>query len=413
MRCFGRTKNLKRCKKNCKRLFCKHHWLQPFLLLAGIGTAIIFGTDLFQAIGLKKPIDYLIQPEVKSDSIVNTASFRAIFPPNDSAHFNVLIIRFEDYIAGDDTYCIGRAIQEHLDVVQAQEALNLPLRIEYVPDSIPPPATKEKALNIQKRHHADLIIYGLAKNVQEGCSGAEVCFRYNIADHVVAQISPAIQLETTKHDQEYITTSPMELEKGILKINALSMKYWIKALISVKANKLDDAFLALTIIESDTLSLNKKQRAKKYSSIAKTYSELKQYDRVVFLLNNAIALDPKGAGAYYNRGIAYYYLKEYKRAVEDYDRTISLDPKSAGAYNNRGLAYYYLKEYKRAIEDYDRAIALAPEGASAYNNRGIAYYDLKEYKRAIEDYDRAIALAPEGASAYNNRGNAYTKPQEV
>ena len=44
----------------------------------------------------------------------------------------------------------------------------------------------------------------------------------------------------------------------------------------------------------------------------------------------------------------------------------------AGAFNERGYAYYQKRDFDRAIADYDAAIGLNPQFAVAYNNRGNA-----------------------------------------
>ena len=68
MRCFGITKKFKRCENNCKILFCNHHRFQPFTLIVAIGAAIIYLTSLSESVGLKKPIDWLI--DNNSDSLL-------------------------------------------------------------------------------------------------------------------------------------------------------------------------------------------------------------------------------------------------------------------------------------------------------------------------------------------------------
>src|SRR5216684_2421488 len=79
-------------------------------------------------------------------------------------------------------------------------------------------------------------------------------------------------------------------------------------------------------------------------------------------------------------------------ACADYDKTIALDPKHASAYENRGRAYKAKGDLDRAIADYDKAIALDPKDASAYNLRGLAYKSKGDLDRAIADYDKAIVL---------------------
>ncbi|MBR4384309.1 MAG: tetratricopeptide repeat protein, partial [Selenomonadaceae bacterium] len=120
----------------------------------------------------------------------------------------------------------------------------------------------------------------------------------------------------------------------------------------------------------------------------------KDYQGAIRLYSEAIELNPKFAGAYYNRGTAYAALKQHEQAIQDFDKAIQLNPNYAEAYNNRGVAYRHLKQHERAIQDFDKAIQLDPNDAAAYSNRGAAYGELKQYERAIQDYDKAIQLHP-------------------
>lgn len=123
--------------------------------------------------------------------------------------------------------------------------------------------------------------------------------------------------------------------------------------------------------------------------------------------SQAIAIDPKEAMTYYNRGVVHHQSHRYPQAIADYDRAIEIDPGLAMAYSNRGVAHYNLHDYPRALADYNKAIELDPNLATAYSNRGAVYDDLGNHKRAIEDYDKAIALNPKDAVSYQNRGIAY------
>ena len=132
-----------------------------------------------------------------------------------------------------------------------------------------------------------------------------------------------------------------------------------------------------------------------------------EYADAVAEYTQAIALDPKYAVAYNNRGAANNHLGKYAEAIVDYDQAIALDPQGTVAYNNRGAANNNLGKYAEAIADCTQAIALDPKYAVAYNNRGYANNHLGKYAEAIADCTQAIALAPQVAAAYNNRGNAY------
>ena len=71
--------------------------------------------------------------------------------------------------------------------------------------------------------------------------------------------------------------------------------------------------------------------------------------------NKVLEIDPKSAGAYYYRGIAYVNKGQFDWAIDDFTKALEIDPKSAGAYYNRGTAYYFKKEYDKSWKDIKQA----------------------------------------------------------
>ena len=70
---------------------------------------------------------------------------------------------------------------------------------------------------------------------------------------------------------------------------------------------------------------------------------------------------PSRAGAYKDRGGLLVRMRQFDRAIEDLDEAIRLDPKRAAAYQNRGAAWNGLGRYEQAIEDLSKAIELDPD----------------------------------------------------
>jgi tetratricopeptide (TPR) repeat protein len=120
----------------------------------------------------------------------------------------------------------------------------------------------------------------------------------------------------------------------------------------------------------------------------------------------ALALNPQHAAAYYNRGTARQDQGDLARAIADYEQAIALNPQYAAAYNNRGTARQDQGDLARAIADYTQAFTLNPQDAAAYYNRGTARQDQGDLVGAITDYEQALALNPQYVDAYNNRGTA-------
>ena len=85
---------------------------------------------------------------------------------------------------------------------------------------------------------------------------------------------------------------------------------------------------------------------------------------------------------------------DYSKAVTYYTKAIELNPRIAGVYINRAVAYECLEDLDRALEDLNKANTLEPKG-EAYNNRGNIYFKRGEYDRAVQDYSKALEFEPE------------------
>lgn len=64
-------------------------------------------------------------------------------------------------------------------------------------------------------------------------------------------------------------------------------------------------------------------------SSGKAYASKGQHDRAIAEFDTAIRLNPKYAGAFYNRGCSFKKKGDYDRAISDFDEAIRLDPKNA------------------------------------------------------------------------------------
>jgi tetratricopeptide (TPR) repeat protein len=141
---------------------------------------------------------------------------------------------------------------------------------------------------------------------------------------------------------------------------------------------------------------------------AVVYQQLQEFRQSLSDYNQAIALDPKVATAYYNRGLLKEdKLNDIQGALADYNQAISLNPQDDRAYANRGiLKKNKLNDHQGALSDYNQAISLKPQDATLYYNRGILKGDkLNDDQGALADYNQAISLNPKKANAYYNRGN--------
>jgi tetratricopeptide (TPR) repeat protein len=149
-----------------------------------------------------------------------------------------------------------------------------------------------------------------------------------------------------------------------------------------------------------------RQRAGAFVNRGIAYYELGNLAKALDDYNSALKLDGKFTDAWHNRADVELRKGDLQAAITDYQKVTGLDPNRSSAYNGRGNALRESGKIDEAIADYDQAISLAPESPFAYNGRGNARRDKGDIEAAIKDYDRAIELNPRYATALIGRGNA-------
>jgi tetratricopeptide (TPR) repeat protein len=97
---------------------------------------------------------------------------------------------------------------------------------------------------------------------------------------------------------------------------------------------------------------------------------------------------------------------KYARAIADFDAVIALSPKSAVAYNNRGYNKQLLGDETAALADYDKALELAPEYALCLQNK--AWLLATSKTDAMRDGKQAVQLATKACEL-----NKYQDPGDL
>ena len=149
------------------------------------------------------------------------------------------------------------------------------------------------------------------------------------------------------------------------------------------------------------------QCAAAYFELGLAHKKLGHREEAVQAYTKFIELIPDVADAYTNRGNLFYLQNKPQAALDDYNESLRLAPNDASVYMSRGQVLQYQGKVQEAMHDYNKSIELKPNSDEAYCNRGTAYSDLQQLDQAIDDYTKAIELNPQSFFAYNNRGNAY------
>ena len=86
-----------------------------------------------------------------------------------------------------------------------------------------------------------------------------------------------------------------------------------------------------------------------------TYANRGQPGRAIEAYNEALRLNAQEPRV---NAFAYFELCQLEQAMNDYGEAIRIEPKDAGAYMNRALAYTYLGKDQEAGRDIDKAVEL-------------------------------------------------------
>lgn len=149
---------------------------------------------------------------------------------------------------------------------------------------------------------------------------------------------------------------------------------------------------------------NNKNNFQLFFLLGTSFLQIKEYNKAINYLDNAINLNSNFADAFNNKGIALAEINKYSDAIKNYDQAIKLNKKKFSAYLNKGIALKNLKQYEKAIKCYDLGIKLNPKNAEIYNNLGNIFKEQLLYEKAVICYNKAIKLNQNYAEAYNNLG---------
>lgn len=158
-------------------------------------------------------------------------------------------------------------------------------------------------------------------------------------------------------------------------------------------------------------------RAIDYFGRAMDQLTVHNYSQAIDDLNRTIELTPDFAPAWFLRSVARYRAMEAGRGrvtevvsdadaqrmtdenqmainqmLSDLDKAIALSPRMAPAWYNRGTILMQMQDYEGAIASLTRAIELEPTMGSAWFNRGYAYYCMGNGVAATADVSRAGQL---------------------
>jgi tetratricopeptide (TPR) repeat protein len=118
-----------------------------------------------------------------------------------------------------------------------------------------------------------------------------------------------------------------------------------------------------------------------------------RHQDAVAQFDQALALAPDYANAYYERGNAHYNLGQYEQAAADYVLAGDYGRDDANVGWNLGWIYYLLGRYDQAIQTDQRVLERDPTVVGVRMNLALALLAQGRFDEARADYERALQEA--------------------
>ncbi|MBE9116864.1 tetratricopeptide repeat protein [Lusitaniella coriacea LEGE 07157] len=129
--------------------------------------------------------------------------------------------------------------------------------------------------------------------------------------------------------------------------------------------------------------------------------------------NQAIALYPNHASAYYYRGNAFAVGEQLQEATQDYQQAIALGFNEEELHFNYGKVLAQQERWDEAFEQYQQAIPLQPRWVDAFWLLGNALLNQSQFNKAAAIYKKVLTLEPERAEVYFNLANALNNQGQL
>ena len=120
--------------------------------------------------------------------------------------------------------------------------------------------------------------------------------------------------------------------------------------------------------------------------------------------NRSIAVAPRYALAYLNRGEAHLAFARVSEALDDFNKGITLDPTYAKGYLFRAQLNRTLGNTEKALRDYDKLVALDPQNSTYRLKRAYFLHKINKLNLAMNDLNAIINAGIDTAEAFNERG---------
>ena len=232
---------------------------------------------------------------------------------------------------------------------------------------------------------------------------------FAVQDEITKNITTAMQVKLTQGEQARGVargTNNLEAYLKCLQANELALKHNIES--NALAKQLAEEAIALDPeYASAYYRLGESHLLDVWLGTSK--SPKQSMAKAMELLKKALVLDNSLAEAHGLLGFLYSMAGQHDKAVALGERAVALDPNSAESHVRYGKVLTFAGRYEESIPEYKKAIRLNPIPPNLYfYSLGISYYLIGQYEEAITWCEKAVRREPNSLLAHLFMAVAYS-----
>lgn len=139
------------------------------------------------------------------------------------------------------------------------------------------------------------------------------------------------------------------------------------------------------------------------------YSQQKQYDKGIQLLNTYIQRNPDRDAFYYYLGKTYAENNQIDLAEQTYRKGIQINPDFPHNYKALGLLYEYQGNLPEALNHYLKSMQIEPDNVELAKHISLIYLELKKFDEAKENLAQLSKLEPNDLEILVRLGLLYLR----
>ena len=139
------------------------------------------------------------------------------------------------------------------------------------------------------------------------------------------------------------------------------------------------------------------------------YENLKEYERMFYLLKAALEENPSNNEALSQMWFCVENARKHEESVDLHEKILEEDPFNALAWYNLGAAHHYLCNYEEAIEAYEYAFLTKEDFVFAYRDCAEVCLYLENYQKALQCYQDVLERFEPDADLFLHIGLCYQK----